>query len=139
MKRNISGIISGVSACVLGLLIALGPQFLFKGCGIHHDSVPLCFWALRAEICTGLIIAALGLCFIIFSDSRIHTGLLIGIFLTGIVALFIARPGVLFMGCSGAEMACNRRAFPALTVISSVVLAGAVFRIWRTVKTSTRS
>jgi len=124
MKKNIKGIISGTSALALGLLIALGPQFLFKGCGVHHDNVPVCFWALRAEICTGLIIAALGICFIIFSDLRTHTGLLIGVFLTGIVALFI--PHLLIGGCAGAQMACRRVAFPALTILCIVVLAGAV-------------
>lgn len=124
MKKNIIGIISGTSACVFGLLIALGPQFLFKGCAVHHDSVSVCFWALRAEICTGIIIAALGICFIIFSDLKTHTGLLAGVFLTGIVALFI--PHMLIGGCSGAEMACRRVAFPVLTVLCVLVLIGAV-------------
>jgi hypothetical protein len=127
MKKNIIGIISGASAFIFGLLVALGPQFLFKGCMIHHDSVPTCFWALRAELCTGLIIAALGICFIIFSDLRTHTGLLIGVFLTGIVALFI--PYLLIGGCEGAEMACRRIAFPVLTVLCAVILIGAVVNI----------
>jgi len=122
-------IIFGSIIIVLGLLIALGPQFLFKGCAAHDDSVPLCFWALRAELCAGLIIAALGICYIIFSDPRTHTGLLIGVFMTGIIALFIARPGVLFMGCEGAQMACNRRAFPVLLILSAVLVLGAVANI----------
>jgi len=122
-------LIFGSIIILFGLFIALGPQFLFKGCAAHDDSVPLCFWALRGEICAGLIIAALGICFIIFPDPRTHMGLLIGVFLTGIVALFMARPGVLFMGCEGAQMACNRRAFPVLTILSAVLVIGAVANI----------
>ena len=113
-------IISGAVVTALGLLIALGPQFLFKICA-HGESVfPLCHWTARAEIGVGLLIAALGACLIVFNDPKTHIGLLIGIFLAGIVALGI--PHFLIGGCGSLAMRCRKVAFPALTAESIVLL-----------------
>jgi len=118
-------IISGGIITVLGLLIALGPQFLFKvcsmSCGCCGD-IPTCHWTARAEIGIGMLIAALGLCFIVLNDPKTQLGLMIGIFLSGIVALAI--PHALIGGCEMKTMACHRVAFPAITVISAVLLIG---------------
>jgi len=128
MKRSVIGIIGGVSALVLGLLIALGPQFIFKLCGVHDDGgFSQCHWSGQAEIGAGAIIAALGICLLIFTDLKTHLGLLIGIFLMGIIALFI--PNGLIGGCGSPEMACRKVAFPVLTVLSAVLLAGAIINL----------
>ncbi|MDR0457223.1 MAG: DUF4418 family protein [Treponema sp.] len=116
MKRSI---IMGAAVCVLGLLIGLGPQFLLKGCA-HGNARPLCFWSLQAEIGIGLLIAALGICMFAFDDPKTQLGLAISTFLAGIVALFI--PYSLIGGCKGAEMACRRIAFPAITVESVILV-----------------
>ena len=142
MKKNI---IYAATVIVFGLLIALGPQFLFKVCGpsmtpveagdiddccaIPEDSgccgpvlssVPVCHWSARAEIGIGLLIAALGCCIIVFTDPKIHLGLIIGIFMASIISLFI--PHTLIGGCSSLAMQCRRIAFPALTVESIILL-----------------
>jgi len=125
MKKNIIGIICGASASVLGLLIAFGPQFLFKVCSMSCSccgDIPTCHWTARAEIGIGMLIAALGLCFIVFDDSKTRLGLMIGIFLSGIIALAI--PHLLIGGCEMRTMACHRVAFPAITVICAVLLIG---------------
>jgi hypothetical protein len=138
-------IITGSAAIVLGLLIALGPQFLFKVCsqtmasgagGETADccavpeesgccasatsSVPVCHWSARAEVGIGLLIAALGACMIVFTDSKTQLGLLIGVFMASLVALAI--PHTLIGGCGSMAMACRRVAFPALTVESVILL-----------------
>ena len=117
MKKSI--IISTV-VIALGLLIALGPQFLFKVCLHGEDSFPRCHWSAQAEIGMGLLIAALGICLFVFTDAKTQLGLLIGIFFAGIVGMLI--PHALIGGCGMMNMACRKVAFPALTVECVVLL-----------------
>jgi hypothetical protein len=118
------GIIIGSITIVLGLLIAFGPQILFKVCAHGEGGFPLCHWSARAEIGMGLLIAALGICLIVFPDSKTQQGLTIGIFLSGIIALSI--PNVLIGGCSVMTMDCRKIAFPILSLICIITLIGSV-------------
>jgi hypothetical protein len=138
-------IIFGAVVIILGLLIALGPQFLFKVCGPTMasnaseeladccavpeesgccgpvaSSLPICHWSARAEIGMGLLIAALGACIIVFTDAKTQFGLLIGVFMASLIAL--ATPHTLIGGCGSMAMACRRIAFPALTAESVILL-----------------
>ena len=113
-------IVSGGIVIALGLLIALGPQFLFKVCAHGEDSFPRCHWTGQAEIGLGMLIAALGICFIVFNDSKTQLGLCIGIFLSSIITL--AVPHALIGGCGMMSMDCRRVAFPALTVEGVILL-----------------
>jgi hypothetical protein len=113
-------IISGAIVIALGLLIALGPQFLFKVCSSHGGAFPLCHWSAQAELGMGMLIAALGICLIVFTDQKTQFGLYIGIFFSVIIALSI--PNALIGGCNVKTMACRRVAFPAITIISVIVL-----------------
>jgi hypothetical protein len=71
MKKRI---ISGGGVIVLGLLIALGPQFLFKVCGLTADGgFTRCHWSAQAEIgIGGILIAGLGIALILFANPRIR-------------------------------------------------------------------
>ncbi|WP_461257257.1 DUF4418 family protein [Treponema sp. R80B11-R83G3] len=113
-------IICGSIIIVLGLLIALGPQFLFKLCAHKEESYPHCHWSGQSEIGIGLLIAALGACMIVFTDKKTHLGLLIGTFFASIIAFAI--PNMLIGGCGMMSMQCRKVAFPALTVESVVLL-----------------
>jgi hypothetical protein len=115
-------IMSGGGAIVFGLLIALGPQFLFKVCPIAGDMIMKCHWSAQAEIGVGALIAALGVALIFFADPKTRLGLTIGIFLSGILVLLI--PHSLIGGCAMHSMACRKITFPALTVISILLLIG---------------
>ena len=119
MKKRIIGIVF----TVLGLLIALGPQFLFKVCEPMGDMIMKCYWSARAEIGVGTVIAALGIALIVFTCTKIRLGLVIGLLLSGIHALLI--PYVLIGGCPKDSMPCRKIAFPALTVVSILVIVGA--------------
>jgi len=120
MKKRIIGIIF----IVLGLLIALGPQFLFKVCErTHMDEMPMkCHWSAQAEIGIGAVIAAFGIALIVFTCTKIRLGFVIGILLSGIHALLI--PYALIGGCPMHTMPCRKIAFPAITVISILVIIG---------------
>ena len=120
--------ISGATTFLLGLLIALGPQFLFKVCDTQNSEIFRCFWMARAGICAGILIAALGACLIIFSDLQVRLGLSIGVFLTGILAVFIAHKDFIG-GCVDADAACRRFTSPALTVLGALVVLGAFLNL----------
>ena len=124
------GIVFGSLTAVLGLLIAWGPKFLFYVCTSSCCCAnPPCFYAAQAEIAMGMVIAALGLCVILYNDPKTRFGLAISIFLTGLIALLI--PLVIFGGCVVLDMACHRIGFPALIILSSLLLACCVFYILR--------
>ena len=121
MKERIIGIVF----IVPGLLIALGPQFLFKVCPVMDDLFMKCHWSAQAEIGIGAVIAALGIALILFANLKTRLGLAIGILLSGILALLI--PHVLIGGCAMESMPCRKIAFPAITVISILLLIGSGF------------
>ena len=124
MKNN--RIITGSLTIIAGLLIALGPQFLFKVCApMMGGNFMQCHWSAQAEIGVGAVIAALGIALIFFADAKIRIGLTIGIFLSGILALLI--PHILIGGCPMDSMDCNKITFSALTVISILLLIGMAF------------
>jgi hypothetical protein len=121
-------LIYGIAITIFGLLIALGPQFLFKVCNAAEENFPRCHWSAKAEIGTGIIITALGICILLFNnESKTKLGLSIGIFFTSIVALLI--PHVLIGGCNMMSMQCRRVAFPILSVICIVLLLGTITNI----------
>ena len=124
MKKNVIG---GTIIAIFGLLIAIGPQFLFKVCSRSCSccgDIPQCHWTAQAELGLGFLISALGLCFIFFNNMQAQLGLIIGVFFSSIVALFI--PHGLIGGCAKSTMACHRVAFPALTIISTILLIASV-------------
>jgi hypothetical protein len=120
MKNRIA---SGAAAIVFGLLIALGPQFLFKVCPVAGDVIMKCHWSARAEIGIGALIAVLGAALVFFADPRTRLGITLAIFLTAVLALLI--PHALIGGCAMPFMPCRKITFPALTVISILLLVGA--------------
>jgi hypothetical protein len=120
-------LIYGITVIALGLLITLGPQFLFVVCSAHNGEFALCHWTARAEIGMGMLIAGLGLCYIAFSDPKTQLGIAIGIFLSGIIVLGL--PHVLIGGCSVKTMSCRKVAFPALTIEAAILLAYSAFMV----------
>jgi hypothetical protein len=115
-------IVSGGAVIVFGLLIALGPQFLFKVCPAADGRIMKCHWSARAEIGVGALIAALGAALIIFANPKTRLGLTIGVFLSGLLALLV--PHGLIGGCSMHSMACRKVAFPSITVLGVLLLIG---------------
>jgi hypothetical protein len=89
------------------------------------DMIMKCHWSAQAEISVGAVIAALGIALIVFANPKIRLGLTIGIFLSAVLALLI--PHVLIGGCVNHTMPCRKITFPAITVISILLLAGMAF------------
>jgi hypothetical protein len=120
MKNRIA---SGAAVIVFGLLIALGPQFLFKVCPVMGDVIMKCHWSAQAEIGVGGMITLLGVALIVFASPQIRLGLTIGVFLSGVLALLI--PHALIGGCVMHSMPCRKITFPAITAINILLLIGA--------------
>jgi hypothetical protein len=119
-------ITSGVATIVSGLLIALGPQFLFTVCEPMGENFMKCHWTARAEIGIGGLIAALGIALIVFASPKTRLGLAIAVVLAAVLALLF--PYALIGGCDMPSMDCRKIAFPALAVISILtILGGALY------------
>jgi hypothetical protein len=122
-------IILGGGEIIFGLLLALGPQFLFKVCGLTADGGFMrCHWSAQAEIGVGALIAALGLAYVFFASPKTRLGLTIGVFLAAVLALLV--PHVLIGGCKMHSMACRKAAFPSITVIAILLLIGTALNAW---------
>jgi CHASE2 domain-containing sensor protein len=87
-----------------------------------------CHWTARAELGVGFMIAALGFLFLTFKSVETRLGLACAIFLSGALALSI--PHILIGGCNIETMACRTIAFPALTVLSVLAIAGSMLEIF---------
>ena len=111
------------------------------GCGNQHGACggkcgsnktityPTCHWTAQAELALGFLIAALGLCMIVFNDIRTKLGFIISVFFSGIIVLFI--PHGLIGGCGMMTMACRKAAFPAITILGVVLLVvSAVYAVY---------
>ncbi|MDR1616108.1 MAG: DUF4418 family protein [Syntrophomonadaceae bacterium] len=115
----------GTGAIIGGLLVSLGPQFIFKLCPPTADGRFMrCHWTGQAEIGMGLLIVLLGLGLVLFPSYEIRLGLSISVILACIVALLF--PSVLIGGCEAETMACRVVTFPALTVICILGIVGFV-------------
>jgi hypothetical protein len=116
-------VISGTGAIAAGLLIALGPQFLFKLCEpMGNGRWMKCHWTGQAEIGVGFFIAALGAGLLLFESGEIRLGLSLSLVLSGGLALSL--PHALIGGCETAKMPCRAVTFPSLTVIGVLTIAG---------------
>jgi hypothetical protein len=90
--------IIGGAAIVLGLLITLGPQFLFKVCPpMEGGGFMKCHWPAQVEIGVGTLIAALCIAFVFFCQPAHTHGADFGIFLSSVLALLV--PHALIGGC----------------------------------------
>jgi hypothetical protein len=122
-------IIYGVGVTALGVLISLGPQYIFKVCEpMARGRFMTCHWTGRAEIGVGFMIAALGLLSLTFKSAKTRLGLACAVFLSGAAALSV--PHILIGGCAMETMACRTTAFPALTVLSVLAMAGSALEIF---------
>ncbi|MDR1030253.1 MAG: DUF4418 family protein [Treponema sp.] len=106
-------IISGSTAIILGMLISLGPQVLFKLCPPKAEGGWMqCHWTGQAEIGAGLLVVLLGGALLVFASIKVRLGLSIALCLSGILVLLF--PSVLIGGCMMETMSCRKVAFPGI-------------------------
>jgi hypothetical protein len=114
-------IISGVVGITSGGLLALGPQYIFRICGLIPDGVIMrCHWSGQAEIGVGGLISVFGILLFISKNPEYRVAYSVSAVFSGFLALLI--PNYLIGGCMHPGMACRTTAFPAITVISLLVI-----------------
>ena len=124
MKKQI---IPGCAMLVLALVIAIG-SVTFLGPCVHEDgSVGACWWAGRALLGLGCLLAVLAVFAILSRRARFGT------YLSGIAVcvLGILTPGTLISLCRMSSMHCRAVMQPAMIILFAVAglaaLAGVLF------------
>jgi hypothetical protein len=122
MKNRLA---AGPLAAISGLLVAIGPQTMFKICDPSHHAVSNCFWTGQALIGVGSILAALGIAYIFISSPQTRAGVSLAIASDAILVFLIAN--VLIGMDDNPMMACRTTTLPILNIISvlTFVLAAA--------------
>jgi hypothetical protein len=87
-----------------------------------------CHWTAQAEIGVGMFIVLLGLFLICCADKGVRLGISLGIFGGGILVLLF--PHVLIGGCLMETMPCRVVAFPALSVLGVLTMAGSAANLY---------
>lgn len=111
---------------VMGVIVALIPFVLFPVCPSHEMRMA-CYYTKQAELGIGIVVAALGLIYIVFNDTGVRKGLSIAQLLNAL--LVILFPLKLTGLCSGSEMACRIGTKPALTVAGVLIAAFSLINI----------
>jgi hypothetical protein len=130
MKKRL---VFGIPFIIIGLLIAFGPLTIFPVCEVMGTMIMKCFWTARAEIGIGLIIVILGILTLVFKSPQVRLGLDIAVFLNGLLTLLI--PTILIGVCAAPHESCRVLTLPALTVLSNILLLGAIINGLILVKT----
>lgn len=117
MKRKILSI----GTIVVGLLLAWGPQFLFRPCPTT-EKVMKCFWSCRALIVVGCVVALIGLLRLLAKSGEARR--LLSVTAAALLVGAILIPTVVIGGCAKEDMACKMLTFPithSLSVIGLVL------------------
>ena len=112
MKRAISSLLN----VIVGILLIVGPWYLFKTCGTE-TKVMKCFWSCRAELALGLAFIALGLLALAVRDGGLLFPCLMSIVLSFAA---VCVPAWIIGGCMKPSMACRAVTFPAIYFLNAV-------------------
>jgi hypothetical protein len=118
----------GLTTVASGALTAAGPFSLFKICSTegHHamatgaESAELvCHYTANAELGIGIVIALLGIAYLLFSNPNTHIGLSFGVGLSSVFSLLAVN---VLIGVHSPPMSCAVKTLPALTLISTITI-----------------
>jgi len=115
--------ITSIGTLIVGLLLAFGPQFIFKPCPTTEKFMK-CFWSCKALIVVGAVIAIIALLQLIAKEKESKK--LLSVAALALLVSAILIPTVIIGGCAKPEMACKMLTFPvthSLSVIG-IVLQG---------------
>lgn len=102
-----------------GILLMVGPYILFPVCGTA-EKIMKCFWATRAVNTVGGMIAFFGIVLLLLKAKDSFIAVNLCSIAAGIAAILL--PSVLIGGCAKDTMPCQALTFPAVYLISAVVV-----------------
>ncbi|MBE6987193.1 MAG: DUF4418 family protein [Ruminococcaceae bacterium] len=115
--------ITSIGTLIVGLLLAVGPQFIFKPCPTTEKFMK-CFWSCKALIVVGAVVAIIALLQLMAKEKESKK--LLSVAALALLVSAILIPTVIIGGCAKPEMACKMLTFPvthSLSVIG-IVLQG---------------
>lgn len=132
-------IITGIFYTVMGLLVALGPSFLFPVCqGLKEDGTFMkCHWTAQSEIGIGFVILMLGISLLVSKYEKQRIGISIALALQSLIVILI--PNVLIGVCTKIDMNCRALTLPILNIIGIAGCIGAIINLIYLIKTKKES
>lgn len=112
-------IINTLFYILTGVLLAIGPYTLFRVCDTS-EKIMKCWWSVRAETAIGILIIFAGILSWILKNKEARVALNLNNIATGIIAILI--PSWLIGGCAKETMLCRSLTFPAVYIISTVII-----------------
>ena len=111
--------ITAIGTMIMGALLALGPQFLFRPCPTTEKFMK-CFWSCKALIVVGAVLALIGLLQLLSKEAKSRKVLSIVGLALAVCAILI--PTVIIGGCVKPEMACKMLTFPITHTLSAIAI-----------------
>lgn len=117
----------GIFYIVIGILMSLGPKYIFVGCELNPDHPMKCWWSTQAILGIGILFIIIGICYILIKSKEINLGIsLISVFI-GIYS--IAIPKFLIGGCKNGAMPCVAIEFPSIYLVCGVLIIVSIVNI----------
>lgn len=120
-------LITAITYLFTAILLIVGPHTIFKVCEVGKKPMR-CYWSTKAEIGIAIILIITVILYFFTKTVRERLLLTIVAITNGIVALLI--PSVLIGGCGMKTMACQATTFPAIYVISALLIIFSVINIF---------
>lgn len=116
MKNKVT---NAVVYLLSGILLMIGPYTLFPVCDTV-EKIMKCFWATRAVNTVGGMIAFFGIALLLLKAKDSVSVVNLCSVVAGTAAILL--PSVLIGGCAKDTMPCQALTFPAVYLISAVVV-----------------
>ncbi|MBQ6836257.1 MAG: DUF4418 family protein [Clostridia bacterium] len=115
--------ITSIGTLIVGLLLAFGPQFIFKPCPTTEKFMK-CFWSCKALIVVGAVVAIIALLQLMAKEKESKK--LLSVAALALLVSAILIPTVIIGGCQKPDMACKMLTFPVTHSLSvvGIVLQG---------------
>jgi hypothetical protein len=136
MTNSIAGRIAGVSAIVLGVLVAAVPHYIFPVCQyygmlmqtMNGMYVPMkCYWTAMAEVGLGALIVVTGIVLIVSKQTETRRALGFVLAALGVVVALV--PTYLIGVCPTLVHPCHAGTQPALILLGVITIIIAIITI----------
>lgn len=123
--KNRAGL--GVFYIIVGLLMFLGPKYIFVGCEFNPDHPMKCWWSTQAILGIGILFIVSGICYMLIKNKGINLGISLMSIFIGMYS--IAIPKFLIGGCKKEMMSCLAVEFPSIYLICGVLIIVSIINI----------
>jgi hypothetical protein len=136
MTNSIVGRIAGVSAIVLGAIVAAVPHYIFPVCQyygmlmqtMNGMYVPMkCYWTAMAEVGLGALIVVTGIVLIVSKQTETRRALGFVLAALGVVVALV--PTYLIGVCPTLDHPCHAGTQPALILLGGITIVVAIITI----------